>query len=131
LRREEGEGDGESLCLPLLDGKGDLKDDGGGRLGADGTVNGLGLCAVDVVAAAAVDPDEDAFDDVDAVRVDDEDELEARVSGWNHVVGLFNPLDFGTLNADDPVSILVPDILDPILYVLPSIWLVVVLRSMY
>jgi hypothetical protein len=105
--REEGEGDGESLCLPLLDGKGDLNEDGGGRLGADGTVKGLGLCDVDMAA----DVDDEAFDDVDALSVEEEEEeeLAARVRGWNQVVGRFNPLAFGTLNPVPvgPVSILI------------------------
>jgi hypothetical protein len=93
----------------LLDGKGDLKDEGGGRLGADGTVKGFGLCAVAVAVDAAADDDE-ALEDVDAVRVDDEEELDARVRGWNHVVGRFNPFALGTLNPVDPEVSIFADI---------------------
>ena len=103
--RDEGEGEGDSLCLPLLDGKGDLKEDGGGRLGADGTVNGLGLYMgpeVEAVGKAAPADDVDALDEVDAVRVDDDDELDARVRGWNQLAGRFNPFALGTLNPVDP-----------------------------
>lgn len=93
----------------MLDGKGDLKDDGGGRLGADGTVNGLGLC--DIVVAAADERDDDALEEVDAVRFEEDDELDGRVRGWNHVVGRFKPLGLGTLNPVDPLSNFAPDIL--------------------
>jgi hypothetical protein len=82
--RDEGEGDGDSLCLPLLDGNGDLNDDGGGRLGADGTVNGFGLYMgpeVDAVGKPAPVEEVDLLEEVDAVRVDDDDELDARVRG--------------------------------------------------
>jgi hypothetical protein len=101
------------LCFPLLDGKGDLNEDGGGRLGADGAVNGLGLYAgapSDTFNPLA-DVD-DALDDVDAVNVDDDDdELDARARGWNQVPGRFNPFPLGTLNDVDPdVSIFPLDI---------------------
>lgn len=111
MTRDEGDGDGDSLCLPLLDGNGDLNDDGGGRFGADGTVNGFGLCtAKDVLNSPEAD-DDDALDEVDAVRVDEEDELAARARGWNQVPGRFNPFPLGTLNGVDPdVSILPLDI---------------------
>jgi len=98
MTRDEGEGDGDNLCLPLLDGNGDLNEDGGGRLGADGTVNGLGLYALEAVRPAA--------DDDDALE-----ELDARARGWNQVPGRFNPFPLGTLNGVDPeVSIFPLDI---------------------
>lgn len=97
------------MCLPLLDGNGDLNDDGGGRLGADGTVNGLGLYALEAVNPAA--DDDDALDEVDAVSVDDDPELDARARGWNQVPGRLIPFPLGTLNGVDPeVSIFPLDI---------------------
>jgi hypothetical protein len=95
--------------LPLLDGNGDLNEDGGGRLGADGTVNGLGLYALEAVSPPA--DDDDALDEVDPVKVDDDEELDARARGWNQVPGRFNPFPLGTLNGVDPeVSIFPLDI---------------------
>jgi len=97
------------LCLPLLDGNGDLNEDGGGRLGADGTVNGLGLYALEAVSPAT--DDDDALDEVDPVKVEDDEELDARARGWNQVPGRFNPFPFGTLKGVDPeVSIFPLDI---------------------
>jgi hypothetical protein len=97
------------LCLPLLDGNGDLNEDGGGRLGADGAVNGLGLYALEAVSPPA--DDDDALDEVDPVKVDDDEELDARARGWNQVPGRFNPFPLGTLNGVDPeVSIFPLDI---------------------
>lgn len=97
------------MCLPLLDGNGDLNEDGGGRLGADGTVNGFGLYALEAVSPAA--DDDDALDEVDPVKVDDDEELDARARGWNQVPGRFNPFPLGTLNGVDPeVSIFPLDI---------------------
>lgn len=76
--RDDGDGDGDSLCLPLLDGNGDLNDEGGAKDGADGTVNGVGLCVlVDVPVVDAVD---DTLD-VDPPSIDDEDELDVLANG--------------------------------------------------
>lgn len=109
--RDDGDGEGDSLCLPLLVGNGDLNDDGGGRLGADGTVNGFGLCAAKDRFDSPTADEEDALDDVDAVRVDDDEELDARARGWNQVPGRFKPFPLGTLNGVDPdVSIFPLDI---------------------
>ena len=63
-----GEGEGDSLCLPLEDGKGDLKDAGGAR---NGLMEGL-------AAAVRRGVDEDDAED------DEPNE------GANQVAGLFN-----------------------------------------
>lgn len=80
-----GDGEGDNLCLPLLDGKGDLNDE---------TVNGfgLGLCATGP---------RDALDDASALDevfvLEDDEDAEDLPKDWapNHVAGLLSPLARG------------------------------------
>lgn len=80
-----GDGEGDNLCLPLLDGKGDLNDE---------TVNGfgIGLCATGP---------RDALDDPSALNevfvLEDDEDAEDLPKDWapNHVVGLLSPLARG------------------------------------
>ena len=72
--RGEGDGEGESLCFPLLDGNGDLNDE-------EAAVKGFtGDC------------------EAEAFMVDD-GEMEAKVGATNHAVGLLKPLVRGTRKA--------------------------------
>ena len=73
--RVDGEGEGESLCLPLLVGKGDLKDDRGAAKGFG--EGGTGTF----------------------VMVEVELELDPNAGAANHVVGRFSPLVRGTRKA--------------------------------
>lgn len=68
----EGEGEGESLCFPLLDGKGDLNDDGP-------AANGLGDCGTGPFMLV--------------------EELDAKTGAANHVPGLLIPFVRGTRKA--------------------------------
>ena len=105
--RDDGDGEGDNLCLPLLDGNGDLKDEGGANEGAEGTVKGVGLCVL--LDVPVVDVVDDTLD-VDPPNVDEDEELELFDRGWNHVAGLFRPLALGILNPVVDDSAFPPDI---------------------